>query len=69
MPDQSDPNTPHLFAAHAHILDHTPVKHTRWYVSPTTSLMQVIEMLQDNAFTGGETISNIRGIIIKIVGT
>jgi hypothetical protein len=43
-----------------------PVKHTRWHVSTTTVLLQCVQALQDKAFTGGETVSYIREIIIRI---
>jgi hypothetical protein len=51
------------------MLKHTPVKHICWYVSTTTFLLQRGETLQDDVFTGGETISHIRGISMRIVGT
>jgi hypothetical protein len=60
MPNQSHQNALHFLNAHIHLLDRTPVQHTRWYVSTSTFLLQSIETLQDNAFTVGEPIADIR---------
>ena len=60
MPDKPYENTLHFLHAHIHILDHSSVEHSCWHIPPTTFLLEIVETLQDNAFTVGKTISNIR---------
>ena len=69
MPDKSYENTLHLLDAHINILDHTPVKHTRWHVSATTFLLQFVQAPQDDAFTVGKTISHIWQIVMRVTVT
>jgi hypothetical protein len=59
MPDKSYEHTLQFLDAHIDMLDHIPVKHTRWHVSATTLLLQFVQAPQDEAFTGGETVSPI----------
>jgi hypothetical protein len=68
MPDQSYQDVLHLLDAHLDMLNHTPVKHTRWHVSATTFLLQLVQAPQDKACTGGETVAPIRQSIMRITG-
>jgi hypothetical protein len=68
MSDESYQNTLHFLHAHIDILDHTPIKHSCRHMPPTAFLLERIETLQDNAFTGGETVSYIREIVMKVTG-
>jgi len=50
------------------MLDHTPVKHSRRHIPPTTFLLQVIQTLENDAFPMGETVSNIGERVTRIMG-
>jgi hypothetical protein len=60
MPDQSYQNALHFFDAHVYILDHSSVEHPSGNIPAIAFLLQGVETLQDDAFTVGETVSNIR---------
>jgi hypothetical protein len=66
MPYQSYQNTLHLINTHIHMLDHTSVEHACGNMPPTAFLLQVIETLQDDAFTVGETVSDVWQILMRI---
>jgi hypothetical protein len=60
MPNEADQDALHFLDAHIHMLNHTAVEHARRDMPVTALRLQFAEAPQDNAFTTGETISNIR---------
>jgi hypothetical protein len=71
MSDQPHQNTLHFRDGHVHMLNHSSVPHfCRYirYIPPPTCLRQVIETLEDNVFPMGETVSDIRKIVMRITG-
>src|SRR5215472_4245755 len=68
MPNKPHQNTLHLLHAHIHRRSHGRVEHPCWNVPPATFLLQVIETLEDDTFTRGQTVSNIGEIITKFMG-
>jgi hypothetical protein len=65
MPDKPYEHTLQFLDVHIDILDHTSVKHTRWHMSATAFLLECVQAPQDDAFTGGETVSYIWQIITR----
>jgi hypothetical protein len=55
----SDEDALHFLDAHVNMLNYTSVKHGRWHMPTTSLLLQVVETLQDDAFTTGEPIAHI----------
>jgi hypothetical protein len=51
------------------MLDHSAVEHSRRNIPPTAFLLEVIKTLEDDAFSVGETVSNIWQIVTRIRGT
>jgi hypothetical protein len=68
LPNQPYQNTLHLVYAHVHLLDHTAVEHCCGNISPTTCLLEVVEILQDKTFPTGQSIPDIRQIITRVMG-
>jgi hypothetical protein len=51
---------------HIHILNHSPIQHSRRDIPPTAFLLQVIEALEDDTFPVGETVSDVWEIITRV---
>jgi hypothetical protein len=65
---QSYQNTLHFLNAHVYMLYHSTIQHARRNIPPPAFLLQVIEALEDNAFTVGETISDIGEVVTRVMG-
>jgi hypothetical protein len=64
--NQSHQNTLHVLNAHIDVLDHSPVGHCCGNMPPTTFLLEVSKALQDDAFTVGESVSDVWQVITRI---
>jgi hypothetical protein len=67
IPDQPHQDSLHFLNAHIDMLNHAPVQHSRRDIPPTTFLLQVIETLENNTFPMGETVSNIREVVTRVM--
>src|SRR5712691_4984260 len=67
MSDQPYQDTLHFLNGHVYMLNHTPVEHPCRHIPPTTFLLQGVETLQDDTFPVGQTVSNIREIVTRVM--
>jgi hypothetical protein len=66
MPNEPYQNTLHFLNAHVHMLNHSPVKHSRGDIPPTTLLLQGMETLEDDTFSMGKPVSDVWQIVMRI---
>jgi hypothetical protein len=67
MSDQPYQNTLHFLNAHIDMLNHSSVQHPCRHIPPPSFPLQVIETLEDDAFTMSETVSNIWERVTRVM--
>ena len=67
MSDQPHQNTLHLLNCHVYILNYSPVEHSCRDIPPPAFLLQGMETLEDHTFPMGETVSDVREIVTRVM--
>ena len=66
MSDEPNKNALHFLNAHVYILDYSSIEHSRRNIPPPAFLLQVVETLENDTFSMGETVSNVGEIVTRV---